>query len=89
MKVISALLLGALAIAGCAAPRTLYVPGTASFSVPAIGQIARVSPGDPMLAQGRNRIYESLNVQQPLACPPADTSKKANRNKLSSSHGMK
>jgi hypothetical protein len=67
MKVISALLLGALAIAGCAAPRTLYVPGTASFSVPAIGQIARVSPGDPMLAQGRNRIYESLNVQQPLA----------------------
>jgi hypothetical protein len=67
MKTILALLSSALVLVGCAAPRDLYMPSAESFSVPALGQIASATPGEKMLSQGRNRVYESLDIQQPIA----------------------
>jgi len=67
MKAVLALIPSLIALLGCAAHRDLYVPLSESFSLPAIGQVATVSPGDKMLSQGRNRVYESLDIQTPLA----------------------
>lgn len=67
MRLHIALLLPALILLGCAAPRALYQPGTETFSIPPIGEVASVSPGDQMISQGRNRIYESLEIRNPLA----------------------
>jgi hypothetical protein len=56
-----------VALVGCASPRTVYTPQIDVFSNPAIGAVVDASPGEPMLSQGRNRIYDAIEFVEPVA----------------------
>lgn len=54
-------------LAGCAAPRTIYVAESRPFSRPEISQVATAAPGDALLQQGTVRTYDAIRLPRPAS----------------------
>lgn len=52
---------------GCAIQRTLYQSQSETFSIPALDVVATASPGESLLSQGRRRVYDAININQPVS----------------------
>lgn len=67
LRILPFLLLGCL-IVGCSSPRErFYSPPSVEVSKPPIGLESIAFPGDPMLAQGTQRIYDALHLSVPTS----------------------
>jgi len=57
----------AAGLAGCAAPKIMYVPSEEPFSVPPINMVVQAPPGAVLLEQGVHRGYEAIKLDRAVA----------------------